>query len=150
MRIFNLEQRFTKIYSLVAILLMVGKSFGGDASFSASSYTVAENVENGYIDITINCTTGAGTCYGLLGIEYGNNSTAIITGNIHTDDADHLYSSAAKGTSDGYSQTTDYSEDKIQVFFNGEATRTISIAIDDDLRWEGGSSVNYEYLEIEL
>ena len=130
--------------------ILVSISFGGNASFSASSYTVAENVANGYIDITINCATGAGTCYGLLGIEYGNNSTATISGNTYTDDADYLYSSAAKGTSDGYNQTTDYSEDQIQVFFNGEASKTISIGIDDDSRWEGGPSVNHEYLEIEL
>ena len=99
MNIHNKIQNLSKLYRLIVLQVFLSISFGGNASFSASSYTVAENVANGYIDITINCATGAGSCYGTLGIEYGNNSTATISGNQFTDDADHLYSSCLLYTS---------------------------------------------------
>ena len=68
MKIHSKIQNLSKLYRLIALHILLSISFGGNASFSASSYTVAENVANGYIDITINCATGAGSCLSLIHI----------------------------------------------------------------------------------
>ena len=151
MKIHSKIQNLSKLYRLIALHILLSISFGlGTAEFSSASVNVAENVSGGYVDITIRGDSGGGTI-GLLGIRYRSTSTmtAKYDGTDgYSDDADAIYNAAALGTDSN--SDTDNSGTDIQVYFSGEASMTISIAIDDDLRWEGGSSATHEYLSIEL
>ena len=133
-----------------SLIFLFSFSFGlGTAEFSVSSLNVNENVSGGYVDITILGKSDNSTV-GLLGIKYKSTSlmTAKYNGGTFSDDADDIYNAAALGSDDNSS--TDNQGTDIQVYFSGETSLTISIKIDDDNRWEGGSSATHEYLAIEL
>ena len=150
MKNFKIKSLKNRLSALIALICIYSFTYGlGTAEFSASSITVAENVSGGYVDITIQGDASGGTI-GLLGIRYKSASlmTATHTGGAYSDDADNIYNAAALGT-DSNAETDNIGTD-IQVYFSGEASLTISIAIDDDNRWEGGPSGTAEYLAIEL
>ena len=135
---------------IFSLIFLFSFSFGlGTAEFSVSSLNVNENVSGGYVDITI-LGKSDGSTVGLLGIKYKSTSlmTAKYNGGTFSDDADDIYNAAALGSDDNAS--TDDQGTDIQVYFSGETSLTISIKIDDDNRWEGGSSATHEYLAIEL
>ena len=141
---------YFKVKKLIILAILSSFSYGlGTAEFSAAFVNVAENVSGGYVDITINGKAD-GSTIGLLGIRYKSTSTmtAKYNGGTFSDDADDIYNAAALGTDSN--SDTDNSGTDIQVYFSGEASLTISIAIDDDNRWEGGSSATHEFLAIEL
>ena len=147
----NFKLKSFKLKNIIFLAVIGSVSYGlGTAEFSAASINVAENVSGGYVDITINGKAD-GSTVGLLGIRY--KSTSVMTAKYngsdgYSDDADNIYNAAALG-SDSNSDTDNEGTD-IQVYFSGETSLKISIKIDDDLRWEGGSSGTHEYLAIEL